>query len=244
MAKKITSKGRTWELMNSIWMLWTIATLGFFNYISFFYIAYRVKQRKWTIWGIIYAIPFIVYIISTETVSQESGLSDAAFGALMISWIGSIFHAIKVRPEYLIRLEQYKKIDNNHIDQLRQSIQKEYETEGQNSSNNDQTFKTVLKKDNQVVKNNTVQETITPVDINTSSEEEIASIPSIGAILAKKVMTIREQKGGFSSIDDFAELLQLKPHVRERIKPYVEFSKLENQVSKNSEEKSGRIVDF
>lgn len=240
MAKKITSKGKVWEMMNSIWMLWAIVTLGFLNYISFFYIAFRVKQRKWTIWGIIYSIPFIVYMALEGTVSEDSLLYNLIFSALMISWIGSIIHVFKIRAEYLIRLEHYKKSSKvqNDIEKLRSSIQREYETtstEGKVEVTSPQPTKIVPEQE--------VQEPTNPVDVNTASEAEIASIPSIGAILAKKVVAVREQKGGFASLDEFTESLNIKPHVRERLKPFVVFSKTDSTTSPLSEQ-SGRLVDF
>lgn len=243
MAKKITSKGKMWELLNSIWMLWSIVTFGFLNYISFYYIAYRVKQKKWTIWGIIYSIPFILYILTYETINSDSVLSNIIFGIVMISWIGSIFHVFRIRAEYLLRLEQQKQISNREIEQLRKSIQNEYHGKNQPiSSLKSKEF--VPHWSIQEREKNLISSSIIPIDINTGSEEEIGSIPSIGIILAKKIIALRKEKGGFASIDDFADSLQLKPHVRERIKPYVQFSDIGNNASIKSEEKSGRIVDF
>jgi len=244
MAKKITSKGKMWELVNSIWMLWAIVTFGFLNYISFYYIAYRVKRKKWTIWGIIYSIPFILYILTYETINSDSILSNVIFGIVMISWIASIFHVFKIRTEYLLRLEQQKQISNHEIEQLRQSIQNEYSGKNQPISSSSKSKKAVPNKDRQEREKNPVSSSIIPIDINTGSEEEIGSISSIGIILAKKIIALRKEKGGFASMEDFADSLQLKPHVRERIKPYVQFSNIEHNKSIRSEEKSGRIVDF
>ena len=50
----ITGRGKGWEMRNSIWMLWAILTFGFLNYVSFYYISYRVKQRKWFFAALIY----------------------------------------------------------------------------------------------------------------------------------------------------------------------------------------------
>jgi DNA uptake protein ComE-like DNA-binding protein len=37
--------------------------------------------------------------------------------------------------------------------------------------------------------------------------------------LARRAVELREGRGGFASVDDFAEALALKPHVLERIRP-------------------------
>lgn len=41
------------------------------------------------------------------------------------------------------------------------------------------------------------------IDINTASEAALASVPGVGVILAKKAISIRNQKGRFDSVDDF-----------------------------------------
>ncbi|WML33264.1 helix-hairpin-helix domain-containing protein [Clostridium sp. OS1-26] len=83
------------------------------------------------------------------------------------------------------------------------------------------------------------------ININTASEGELASLPGIGLILAKKAINHRETKGSFNSIAEFAEILSLKPHVLERIKPLIIVNKIETESKTNEfSSKIGRIVDF
>lgn len=229
MKKTITSKGRTWELLNSIWMLWTL-TVGFFNYISFFYIAYRVKQKKWTVWGIIYSIPFIAFIISSEALSSDHWLYNFIMIIYFIMWIVSIFHAFKVRAEYLLRLEAYGSVADKEREHLRKEIAKEYANEKSQSE---------VKVEKQV----SSQTVIEPVDINLATEQQLAEIPSLGLILAKKAMAKREEIGSFQSIEHFGDQIGLKPHVLERVKPYLKVSQTVRE-SSNAESQTGRIVDF
>lgn len=51
-----------------------------------------------------------------------------------------------------------------------------------------------------------------PVDINRCTQSELMSLPGIGVVQAKKAMEYREQNGGFQSLDEFVEVLQIKPH--------------------------------
>lgn len=242
MAKAITSKGKVWELFNSAWMLWAIVTLGFFNYISFFYIGYKVKQKKWTVAGIIYVIPFAGYMFLYDLFEEDSLMANLFLGLIIVSWIVSIIHVTKIRAEYLLRLEQYKlkSTANIELENLRNNIQNEY--------NNTPTIITSPKAENKKeIADNTAdkENEIKLIDINTENEETIASVPSLGIILAKKVVKVRAEQGGFHSLDDFSDKLQLKPHIRERIKPYVTFSSINNSNNPiKREEKAGRIVDF
>jgi DNA uptake protein ComE-like DNA-binding protein len=58
-----------------------------------------------------------------------------------------------------------------------------------------------------------------PVDLNAAPDAAIAALPGIGPILARRAVELRDARGGFSSVDDFADALDLKPHVLERIRP-------------------------
>jgi DNA uptake protein ComE-like DNA-binding protein len=77
--------------------------------------------------------------------------------------------------------------------------------------------------------------------LNNSSEREIASLPGVGVIVAKRVISLRDSRGGFHSVEDFGEALNLKPHVVERIRPLVFVSPPQQSGSSGS---SGRVVDF
>ncbi|WP_060788630.1 helix-hairpin-helix domain-containing protein [Geobacillus zalihae] len=239
MRKPITNKGIKWEIMNSIWMLWAILSFGFFNYVSFFYAAYRVKQRKWFIWGLLYSIPFILFVISMEAIDEKHWLDDLIFAIYFIAWIVSIIHVFKMRAEYLLRLEARVSLKENELEQLKKSIKKEYEALDGPSIDETVKNKADMKDGKVNIEGRAIDR---PIDINTATEEEIASISAIGGLLAKKVVAVRAQEGGFRSLEHFAESLQLKPHVIEKIKPFVKFPEVEAARKQGKHE--GRVVDF
>ncbi|KGP60791.1 hypothetical protein NP92_06080 [Anoxybacillus gonensis] len=229
MKKQITSKGRKWEIMNSFWMIWAFFPFGFFNYISFFYTSYRVKQRKWFIAGVIYSIPFILFSIVNEIVSENHWLNDLSFIVLFISWIASIVHVFNMRTEYLLRLEARALSKARELEQLKTIIKEEYKGIDMSMMEAEKRYvgKPVMEK---------------LVDINKATEEKISSIPAIGGLLAKKIVMVREKEGGFRSLEHFSDCLQLKPHVVEKIRPFIKFPELESPSKQNKYE--GRIVDF
>nr|WP_239094303.1 helix-hairpin-helix domain-containing protein [Bacillus sp. B15-48] len=80
------------------------------------------------------------------------------------------------------------------------------------------------------------------LDLNIASEAEIAKIPVVGLILAKRIVSVRQQIGGFQSFDEFVQIIGLKEHHAERIKHHVEISKFEKPATQPS--RSGRLIDY
>ncbi|MGQ4668129.1 ComEA family DNA-binding protein [Metabacillus halosaccharovorans] len=247
---QITNKGKAWELRNSIWMLWAILTFGALNYISFFYASYKVKRKKWFFAAIIYSIIFILTMVVTEVVPIEHWFYDLTLAAYFIGWIFSIVHVFKIRPEYLLRLEAivssgYKE---KEIESLKRKISQEYVTTISNEDAQKSITSTTIHKqpkefEQEAIKENKISPSdIQIVNVNTASEQELAKVPGIGSIFAKKVISVRNQENGFKSFDHFVEILSIKPHLIEKIKPHLNFSESsDHDVVKKSE---GRIVDF
>lgn len=62
------------------------------------------------------------------------------------------------------------------------------------------------------------------IDINYASELQLAQLPGMGPILAKKAVRVRAESGGFTSLDDFVYWVGLKPHHLDRIAPLISLS--------------------
>jgi hypothetical protein len=88
-----------WNLFHSMWLIW-VFTLGFLNFISFLYIGWKVKRKRWIFSGIVYLMPTVIYFKYISQVKNTNGL------VLMIltSGIFSLIHAFSIRKAYLIRL--------------------------------------------------------------------------------------------------------------------------------------------
>lgn len=246
----ITSKGKAWELSHSIWMLWALLTFGTLNYISFFYTSYKVKQKKWFIAGIVYAILFILFMAASELPS-EHWLYGTTLAVYFIGWIVSIIHVFKMRTEYLLRLEAQLLSGQKEIEikSLKRKIAQEYgqtsllQTAEIASSQNvikQENIETVQQVEEKTIKKNQID--IEFIDINTANEDKIANVPGIGSLFAKKVVSVRDEVGGFNSFEHFVEALSIKPHLVEKIKPHLSFP--EEVIPKQTKKPEGRIVDF
>lgn len=238
------NKGTYWQIKNSLWILLTFTIV--LNWVAFFIIGYKVKYKKWSMYGALYALPFTLFIIFDEMFFVGETLIGLV---LFAGWVSSMIHAFRIRKEYLLRLEAIELRKPEDERRLRGKIESEYgvqlkqktsssQMNGQQTNPIPPPILTTTQADNWI---QPIQPNPVPVDLNHASELELAELPGVGAILAKKAIKERENRGGFRSLEDFSQPLGLKPHIVERIRPLVVVT-----VPKEDQPQqwSGRMVDF
>lgn len=84
------------------------------------------------------------------------------------------------------------------------------------------------------------------LNINTCSEEELASLPGLNIIDAKKAISHRQQYGDFGSIEELVVLLGLKPHIAAPLYDilYCEGSGAPQRAGSDSHGSGRRTLDF
>lgn len=61
------------------------------------------------------------------------------------------------------------------------------------------------------------------VDVNTASYEELQLLPSIGPVLAERILLYRERYEPFSSVDELQQIHGIGPKTVQKLKYYLEF---------------------
>jgi len=212
MEPAVTRKSAWRRLLQSWWILLTFTLL--FNWIPFLYIAGRTRNKRWAIWGLVYAIPFMLTM--ADMFPDGSAADDNVSTAVLIGCLISMIHAFSIRKEFLLRLEARQLSARGEDEALIRKIEAEYGVRMRKSAP-------------PAGARSPVPPPIPPVppsasgvlDLNAAAEEEIADLPGVGLILAKKAIQVREANGGFRSTEQFFEALGLKPHAIERIRPLV-----------------------
>jgi len=59
------------------------------------------------------------------------------------------------------------------------------------------------------------------VNINKATADELKLLPGIGPVLAKRILTLRERKGGFKRLEDLLEVNGIGLKKLDRIKQWV-----------------------
>lgn len=86
--------------------------------------------------------------------------------------------------------------------------------------------------------------TVTKVDINTADEATLENLPGLNVIDVQKVLNHRKEHGGFSSVDEFFDVLNLKPHIIVNLRDYVFVSRVDRKPSDVSQSGTRRRIDL
>jgi hypothetical protein len=208
----ITKRGLGWELLQSAWVLVPPASVGMLVWAAFLYAGIRARHRPWLVAAAVYFLGFVSALALTDDSDNWTGLIIVAL------WFVGTVHAFIVRPEYLIRLDADLSADaarSSPAPRTRRVVPV------------DATFAPFTRPAAPSLSAAPVSSTApasapqpsAPVDLNAAPEAAIAALPGIGPILARRAVEVRDARGGFASVDDFADALDLKPHVLERIRP-------------------------
>ncbi len=80
------------------------------------------------------------------------------------------------------------------------------------------------------------------IDINSASASQIASLPGINIVIAKKIVEFRNKNGEFKSEDEFLEIAQVKEIFIPKIRKKIQI--LKPKTTKKQKPNKGRIVDI
>lgn len=120
----VTSRGRRWELLHSLWVGWTF-TIGLFSWVAFFYIGLRARRMRWILWGVLYLVIFAIFAIPASS-GPDNEIAKAAVGPMIVAGFISIVHALLVRNDYLLRLENRMQEAAEVDTVLRRRLEAEY----------------------------------------------------------------------------------------------------------------------
>lgn len=207
----------------------------------------------------------------------DSKYKDAsAFEAFLVAYfLGSFVHTFVARSAYIQKLLQQENEEEEYYRQRQVSgmgyagsnrteqFANQYNTrrnsqvEGSGNANTQRT--TTTEKTDHTTVNTSPRQTAatagsaTPVDINSCTLTEMTALPGINIVMAKQAVKYRYEHGGFSSFDEFAEVVKLKPHFIVQLQDLVmckpidaqsQQSSAQQQPEKPGPEHHGRRLDL
>lgn len=238
----VTNRGAAWEWRHSWWILLTLP-MGLLSGPAFLYAGRRTRTRKWVIAGFFYLLMWVAMGLTPtkpktpgagaprpavqepkSPIPYGSQAADMLFTGAMVLWLASMIHAVWVRKEYLRRLDAVHGADP--YARVRREVAEEIELEavpapppGAFTAAPPPPPASTLRP--AAARPVPAEPASAPVDLNNAPEDQLAALPGIGPVLARRAAEERRARGGFGSLEEFGEVLALKPHVLERLRPRV-----------------------
>ena len=95
-----TKRGKLWEWGHSLWLIWSF--IPYLAWVAFFYIGFRVRQKKWAVFGFFYLLPLLLAIIFL--IPEHKDHETLVVFAIVSFWIMAIVHSFMIRKKYVLLL--------------------------------------------------------------------------------------------------------------------------------------------
>lgn len=218
-----SQKSLGWKLLNSAWILFSFVGGA---WIGFLIIGRKAKEPKWTKMGLIYAIVlWVTFLIGVET-PTESAISTIGILLWFLIYMFSIVHSFIANKKYLVCREILIVANQDEIDkqQMREEIIQHYKEEGIITSVSEtqeqmenENFVSNNTKSEEILINDEAAEQVenkegAKLNINSCTENDLAALPGVSVVAAKRAIEYRNQQNGFLSVEEFYAIADIKPH--------------------------------
>jgi hypothetical protein len=198
------------------WRQWTrswwvlLSPLGWLNWTAFLYAGLRTRTRRWLVYAGVYLVASAVSIALIASFDTESWQSDAGAWVGLFSWGVSLVHALAIRREFLDRVEALEdpRLEAAEDRLRRTELARRIAAENPRRARRlgigrpdvDGSFDGGL------------------VDVNHASADAVERLPGIDKRLARRIVELREEIEGFSSLEDFGHVLDLPAPIVDRLR--------------------------
>jgi DNA uptake protein ComE-like DNA-binding protein len=215
---------------------WPLVCAFFYlSCVPFFYFGKKCSNKLWIVFGVVYLVILGGIFAIDEQFKEASWFKSL----LTVFWLSGMAHTY-------FTLDSYSKI-KKELEQNNENIQYPNETNSTNQIkehfenkviNSDIPSASVeIKQGMESKKNYKI------IDVNSCDESDLISLPGVSIVLAKRVLSYRKEHDGFSSIEEFFDTMQLKPHFVVQIQSMVECKPIDKHVS-TKENSTGRKLDL
>ncbi len=242
----------------SKWFWWCF--VPYFNWAAWIHAFARSNNRRYVFLAMIYSIPFITAAVVDGVVEalhwseeKQKPLQDGLAGVAIVFWIAGIVHVMLQKDS--VDLQIIERDQGNPGAQQPVRLRSSRTTAEPVSESQVENVISGLASATPWVpppppqpaqqlreaQASTSPATPDRIDLNSATETQLAGLPGVGIILAKRAVIERQRRGGFGAVEEFCDALGLKPHIAEHIRPLVEIGPKGNLQGSSS---SGRVIDY
>lgn len=209
-------RGPLRDAVASIWVLVPLVTFGWLSGAAFLYAGIRARSRRWIGWAAAYGVLGIAAMV-VAFVDASAGDIDTVAGSVAVAtslglMVGATCHAAAIRGEYLERISG----SGTRRGSLERAERKLEERE--------QALELARKDPLRARELGIGRPDLRGghhghlVDLNHASAEAVAKLPRMDAASAERLVTLRDEVGGFASLEDAGHVLDLPAATVERLR--------------------------
>jgi hypothetical protein len=209
------------DLVASLWVLVPLLTFGVFSGGALLYAGVRAKVRRWQVWGVVYGA---VGIVATVLWTQDANVGDidtslGSFGlavAFFLIFVTTV-HSLAIRADFLDRISEprgpalrERPSEREHAERVLAERAEALE---------------IVREDPVKARELGIGRPEVRggyhghlVDLNHASAGAVADLPRMDEATAKRLVALRDEVGGFASLEDAAHLLDIPPATVERLR--------------------------
>ena len=206
------SSSRALELKRSWWILLTLVPLGLMGWGALVYAGVRARRPFWTAAGLVYLAAVIAAfaLVTAEPEGEDTWYGDLGGALILFAWAVPFVHALVIRRSFLDCMEV---LESGELDRAEDALRLRAEARRIASEDPHRARELGIGRpelegafDGGLV------------DLNHASADALAALPGIGEELARRVVAVREEIDGFSSLDDVGLVLSLPAATIDRIR--------------------------
>ena len=191
------------------WVIASLIPFGWLTWLGLSFAGLHAKRPLWVAFGVMYGLIAAVSIVVTELDEDTNGtVDDLGFLLMFIGWGAGIAHSFVIRKAYLRRMAilEDPALQAAQVSSERQAYARELVRRNPE-----------LARQAQIGRRGGFDEGGV-VDVNHAPVEDIADLPRINPATARRVVAVREELGGFSSLEDFGMTMDLPGDVVESLR--------------------------
>lgn len=197
------------RLAASWWVALTFVPLGFLSFGAFLYTGIRARHRGWVIAGIVYAFVLYAGFLLTVSTEDDSVVSNVGITLVLLGWGVSLVHAFAIRGRYLERMEL---LEGGVYDRVEDRLDEREEARRLAREEPARALAMGVGRPDREGFHGGL------VDLNNAPASAIEELPGVSRELAERIVVMREEVSGFSSLDDLAHVLDLPVALVDRIR--------------------------
>jgi hypothetical protein len=196
------------------WVLASLFPFGWLVWLGFAYAGFRARRPLWVAFGALYGLVTAATLVVTSLDDNTDGLDDnLGYIAMFAVWGIGVAHSFALRKPYLRRVAL---LDDPALE--RAAAARERQAYARELAHRDPN----LALEAGIGRSGGFDEGGV-VDVNHAPVEDIADLPGISAATARRIVAVRAEVHGFSSLEDLGMTMDLPGDVVEDLRGRVVF---------------------